>query len=184
MFPILRPLTAFATSARLRQSTFARTAHKRPFHSSWSSFAQSAMATKYITPDELAAIIKSEKVPAKDYFIVDVRDDDWRGGNIKGSQNTPSSEFYAKVDALVEQTKDVPMVIFHCALSQVRGPKAARIYAQTRLIRLGENEEETEDKPHEVYVLRGGFSDFQAKFKDDPELVENWEKDVWGAKWS
>ena len=36
------------------------------------------------------------------------------------------------------------------------------------------------DIPHQVLVLRGGFSDFQAKFKDDPQLVENWSKEVWG----
>lgn len=64
--------------------------------------------------------MKSDKVLGKDYFIVDVRDDDYEGGNIKGSHNSPSSYFLAKVDALVEKTKDIPIVIFHCALSQVR----------------------------------------------------------------
>lgn len=38
--------------------------------------------------------------------------------------------------------------------------------------------------PHEVLILRGGFSDFQAKFRDDSELVENWDKQVWGSEWS
>ncbi|KAI0923197.1 hypothetical protein AcW1_007811 [Taiwanofungus camphoratus] len=82
---------------------------------------------KYISPDELAAIIKSAKVPMKDYCVVDVRDDDWYGGNITGAHNSPSHGFLSKVDDLVEQTKTVPMVIFHCALSQVRGPKAASV---------------------------------------------------------
>ena len=43
---------------------------------------------------------------------------------------------------------------------------------------------EGEDIPHEVLVLRGGFSDFQAKFKDDPQLVENWDAEVWAAEWA
>ncbi|KAI0074113.1 Rhodanese-like protein [Panus rudis PR-1116 ss-1] len=138
------------------------------------------MATKYISADELAAVIKSDKVPRKDYFIVDVRDDDWRGGNIKGAHNAPSYDFLAKVDDLVQQTKDIPMVVFHCALSQVRGPKAARIYAETRNLLQSKGQ----DIPHQVYVLRGGFSDFQAKYKDDPDLVENWDKEVWASEWS
>ena len=89
--------------------------------------------------------MKSDKVVGRDYCIVDVRDDDWYGGNIKGSRNSPSHGFLSKVDELVAQTKDVPTVIFHCALSQVRyvrsavhlvaryscdlsrGPKAARV---------------------------------------------------------
>ncbi|KAI0916850.1 hypothetical protein AcW2_007131 [Taiwanofungus camphoratus] len=132
---------------------------------------------KYISPDELAAIIKSAKVPMKDYCVVDVRDDDWYGGNITGAHNSPSHGFLSKVDDLVEQTKTVPMVIFHCALSQVRGPKAASIYAKARDIL----QTKGQDIPHEVFVLRGGFQDFQAKFKDDPELVENWDREVWGT---
>ena len=89
--------------------------------------------------------MKSDKVVGRDYCIVDVRDDDWYGGNIKGSRNSPSHGFLSKVDELVAQTKDVPTIIFHCALSQVRyvrsamhlvarylcdlsrGPKAARV---------------------------------------------------------
>lgn len=34
------------------------------------------------------------------------------------------------VTDLVQQLKGVPKVVFHCSLSQVRGPKAARIYAE------------------------------------------------------
>jgi len=60
------------------------------------------------------------KVPKKDFLVVDVRDDDYAGGNIKGSLNQPSSEFLMNVDGLVKQTKEVPLVIFHCALSQAR----------------------------------------------------------------
>ncbi|KAI0373673.1 Rhodanese-like protein [Pilatotrama ljubarskyi] len=131
---------------------------------------------KYISPDELAAIIKSDKIPGKDYCVIDVRDDDWVGGNIKGAHNAPSSQFYVHVHDLVQKTKSVPTVVFHCALSQVRGPKAARIYAEAR----DQLEGDGEDIPHQVLILRGGFSDFQAKFKDDPELVENWSKEVWG----
>jgi len=133
-----------------------------------------------MSPDELAVVMKSDKVPLKDYFIVDVRDDDFDGGNIKGAHNSPSYNFLSKVDELVEKTKDVPMVIFHCALSQARGPKAARIYAQTRdLLRY-----EGKDISGEVFILQGGFSDFQAKFRKDPDLVENWDKEVWGSEWS
>ena len=89
----------------------------------------------------------------KDYVVVDVRDDDWEGGNIKGAVNHPSYGFLARVDELVKQTKDVPLVIFHCALSEVRcaslsrrlyfydasdmprrGPKAARVSSSTASI--------------------------------------------------
>ncbi|OBZ68687.1 Arsenate reductase 2.2 [Grifola frondosa] len=139
-------------------------------------FSRKSTMLKYISADELAAIIKSDKVPMKDYCVVDVRDDDWEGGNIKGAHNSPSGEFMLRVHELVDKTKRVPTVVFHCALSQVRGPKAARIYAETRDLLQAKGE----DSEHDVLVLRGGFSDFQAKFKDDPQLVENWSEEVWG----
>ncbi|KAI0056271.1 Rhodanese-like protein [Artomyces pyxidatus] len=136
------------------------------------------MVPKYISGDELEALIKSDKRPHRDYLIVDVRDDDYAGGNIANSHNLPSETFHAKVDELVTRTKDVPMVIFHCALSQARGPKAARIYAQAREHSHGKDDQQ------EVLILRGGFNDFQAKYKDDPLLVENWDPEVWAREWS
>jgi rhodanese-related sulfurtransferase len=60
------------------------------------------------------------KEPRRDFVVIDVRDDDYAGGNIKGSINYPSREFLMNVDGLVRQTKEVPLVIFHCSLSQVR----------------------------------------------------------------
>lgn len=60
------------------------------------------------------------KQAKKDFLVVDVRDDDFIGGNIVGCLNKPSGEFLNTVDELVKDTKDVPLVIFHCALSQVR----------------------------------------------------------------
>ncbi|OSD07448.1 Rhodanese-like protein [Trametes coccinea BRFM310] len=178
-------LTRAAADPLYRSSSFAfkasqqaRPPYLEPSRRSLSSSTHSSSPTmlKYITADELAAIIKSDKVPGKDYCVIDVRDDDWVGGNIKGAQNAPSSQFYVHVHDLVQKTKSVPTVVFHCALSQVRGPKAARIYAEAR----DQLEGDGQDIPHQVFILQGGFSDFQAKYKDDPELVENWSKEVWG----
>ena len=64
--------------------------------------------------------MKSDKIAARDFIVVDVRDEDYAGGNIKGSINVPSQEFLMNVDGLVAKTKDIPLVIFHCTLSQVR----------------------------------------------------------------
>jgi len=64
--------------------------------------------------------MKSGKEPKKDFLVVDVRDDDFVGGNIKGAVNLPSREFLMNVDGLVKDAKQVPLIIFHCSLSQVR----------------------------------------------------------------
>ncbi|KII93106.1 hypothetical protein PLICRDRAFT_49182 [Plicaturopsis crispa FD-325 SS-3] len=134
---------------------------------------------KYITGDELAAIIKSDKVAHKDYAVIDVRDDDFVGGNIINCTNSPAHEFHLNVNTLIQTLKDVPTVVFHCALSQVRGPKSARIFEEVR-----NNVKPGLAAKQDVLVLQGGFTQFQAKFKDDPLLVENWDEGVWASDWS
>lgn len=72
---------------------------------------------KYISPQELEALIKGE---TEDYLVVDVRDDDYRGGNIKGALNIPSEKFMLELHRLIDDTQSVSKIIFHCALSQQR----------------------------------------------------------------
>ncbi|KAI0004556.1 Rhodanese-like domain-containing protein [Russula compacta] len=134
------------------------------------------MPVKYISNDDLSEIIKSGQRPGEDYLVIDVRDDDFIGGNITNCRNVPSVTLSNNLDNLVRDTKDIPRVIFHCALSQSRGPKAAQQY-NDRLKQLRKDD----DIPQEVLILSGGFTEFQEKFKDDPKLVENWNKDIWAA---
>lgn len=123
-------------------------------------------AYTYINADDLAQIIKDAPADASSPAIqvVDVRDDDFRGGNIVGARNVPTESFAhdenrEALRSLAEEMRDVPKVVFHCALSQVRGPKAARIYSEIRKEVVGE------EKPQEVLVLRHGFTGFQQRFR-------------------
>jgi len=118
--------------------------------------------------------VRGPKKPLIDYAIVDVRDADFIGGNIPHCIHIPSSEFAQSVDELVERLKDVPLVVFHCFLSQQRGPKAARIFLEARVEKLPDLAGK-----QEITILRGGFSEFQHFYKGDPELVENWDASVW-----
>lgn len=40
------------------------------------------------------------------------------------------------------------------------------------------------DSKPEVLILRDGFTQFQAKFKEDADLVEKWDKEVWNEEYS
>ncbi|KAJ3119703.1 hypothetical protein HK098_005224 [Nowakowskiella sp. JEL0407] len=137
------------------------------------------MAPQYISVtvdclpnDDLSLIVRDiSKVPGKDYLIVDVRDEDFIGGHIKGARNIPIQTILdsRNNEFLVSELKDIPKVIFHCALSQVRGPKAALTYS-----RLTENNES-----QEIFVLRGGFVEWQQKFARDVELTEDYDEETW-----
>ncbi|WVR05335.1 hypothetical protein IAU60_002349 [Kwoniella sp. DSM 27419] len=127
----------------------------------------------YLGAQQLADLLKARPAAElKEVVVVDVRDDDFVGGNIVAAVNSPSNTFHADVDGLVKKLQDVPKVVFHCALSQVRGPKAARIYAETRSQQLGQPNAPSQ----EIYVLRDGFSGFQSRYRDDPELIEKFNK--------
>lgn len=92
-------------------------------------------------------------------------DDDFEGGNIVSARNLPSHQFADEVqDLIYGPLKDYKQVIFHCHLSQARGPKAAGQYAKAReeAVQSGKLEK---DREQEVLVLRGGFSEFQEKYK-------------------
>lgn len=71
----------------------------------------------YISPQQLEALIKSK---SHDFLVVDVRDDDYRGGNIKGGINIPSEQFLRKLHKLIDDTRHLSKIIFHCAYSQQR----------------------------------------------------------------
>ncbi|KIS65677.1 uncharacterized protein UMAG_11000 [Mycosarcoma maydis] len=141
---------------------------------------------RYIDRDSLAEQVRKHGADPsqRQVAIVDVRDDDFEGGNILNAQNHPSSTFADNVEDLVYgPLKDYKQVIFHCHLSQQRGPKAAGQYAKARQAAIDSGKlpkpEETQQEQQEVLVLRGGFSEFQDKYKADSAVVEKYDASAW-----
>ncbi|KAE8839448.1 hypothetical protein HRS9139_03831 [Pyrenophora teres f. teres] len=154
----------------------------------------------FITRETLAEKLKpSTSSPSPSLAIIDVRDADHIGGHIKGSTWVPSSTLEYKTPELVRTLRDKEVVVFHCALSQQRGPGAALRYLRERAKKegggedsgekkgegegegdgKGEGEGEGNGKGQRVYVLKGGFTEWQEKYGEDGELTEGYEKDVW-----
>jgi len=126
-----------------------------------------------VNDSEIIKLLRDKtKVPRKDYVIIDVRDHDFEGGNIPGSVNVPSQHFIDSVHKLIEEYKNVPQVYFHCALSQSRGPKAARIYNESKSLQGIKSDQQ-------VAVLKGGFEQWYLKHRNDPTLIENHDPEVW-----
>lgn len=116
--------------------------------------------------ETLSALLLSPSPPR--YAIVDVRDDDHVGGHIRTSTHVPSRGLEKQLPALVRALVDREVVVFHCALSQQRGPAAARRYVGER--ERGKREEGDGEKVaggvggQKVYVLEGGFLSWQEKY--------------------
>ena len=150
----------------------------------------------YISREDLASQLKNSPSAPQlpdNIAIVDVRDSDHIGGHIRGSTWVPSNELDYKTPELVRNLKDKELVVFHCALSQQRGPSAALRYLREKrrldpesktFTKEGEeikegDEGNRERKEQKVVVLRGGFTEWQEKYGPDKQLTEGWQKDIW-----
>ncbi|KAI9261162.1 Rhodanese-like domain-containing protein [Sporodiniella umbellata] len=131
------------------------------------------MTPTFAEPEEVMSLVcDSTKHPEVDYVVVDVRDNDYIGGHIPGSINVPAGRMYEEANELIQKYSKVPVIYFHCALSQVRGPKSARIYSET-LTNLGIA---TDQK---VKIMRYGFEGWHSRYKFEKELIEDYNPQVW-----
>ena len=95
------------------------------------------MSFSYISREQLSQMIL-DRHPS--LAIIDVRDEDHVGGHIHTSKHVPSTSLDYTIPELVRTLKDKQTVVFHCALSQQRGPTAARRYIGAREKALGKTE--------------------------------------------
>jgi Cdc25 family phosphatase len=129
-----------------------------------------------ISRERLAELVRA-KQPG--LAIIDVRDSDFIGGHIVGCQNVPTNTHDHAMPELVRNLRDQDTVVFHCALSQQRGPSSALRYLREReRFASSKNQESTSEyktegssedkaadkKAQTVYVLEGGFTKWQEVF--------------------
>ncbi|ODV71374.1 Rhodanese-like protein [Cyberlindnera jadinii NRRL Y-1542] len=132
----------------------------------------SITSIKYIEPEVLKSWFTSGSSTGNGSFkVVDVRDSDHVGGHIRGSLHFPTSSLASDMDALIEQVKNADDIVFHCALSQQRGPSAAMRFL--RSVEQGFLDDKN------VWVLRGGFTEWQRLYGEDTNVTEGYQKDIW-----
>lgn len=127
-----------------------------------------APTIRFMEPQEAKSLLLDPSM-SKRIKVLDVRDEDFAGGNIKNCVNIPLYDFYQQgVDHFIEEHcgEDIHIVIVHCYLSQQRGPMAARRLSE-RLLQL-----DREGRP-EVYVLKRGWRRFVQLYGTDSDLCEN-----------
>lgn len=117
-----------------------------------------------ISREKLASLIRS-KSPT--LAVIDVRDSDYIGGHIVNGLNVPTHTHDYRMPELVRTLKDKDTVVFHCALSQQRGPSSALRYLREKERLEGakpatsEDGEGVKEGKQTVYVLEGGFVQWQ-----------------------
>lgn len=87
-----------------------------------------------ISRERLSSLLLSPE--SSKVAIVDVRDNDHVGGHIRSSIHVPSVTFNHRITETVDALADKEIVVFHCSLSQQRGPGAALSYLRERDFKL------------------------------------------------
>lgn len=132
--------------------------------------------------EQLSELLLSGDAPK--VAVVDVRDDDLVGGHIQGSIHVPSTTLDYRIPEILRTLHDKEVVVFHCALSQQRGPSAAMRYMREKEKQIEEGQYEKSSGPpkigvqsgeikktpsrgpeQRVYVLDKGFVGWQEKYE-------------------
>lgn len=114
--------------------------------------------------ETLASLVRSK---SSDLAVIDVRDNDYIGGHIVNGLNVPTHTHDYRIPELVRTLKDKEVVVFHCALSQQRGPSSALRYLREKerveggKAEVSEDGEGVKEGGQTVYVLEGGFVKWQ-----------------------
>ncbi|KAK4749316.1 hypothetical protein SAY87_026765 [Trapa incisa] len=114
-----------------------------------------ARFVSYITGAQLLSLRRQPNIA-----VIDVRDQERScDGHIPGSLHFSSGTFSDRMSDLVQAVKGKDTLVFHCALSQVRGPTCARRLANYL-------EEAKEDLGiTDILVLERGFNGWKASGK-------------------
>lgn len=141
------------------------------------SHSMSVTDLKYIKAATLRAWFRGGSPGT--FAVVDVRESDFVGGHIKGCWNYPAGNFQYTLGELQRRIveNNITNVVFHCALSQVRGPLSALKFLRS----VDDVDERMKEKLKDVnvWVLRGGFTRWQEEYGEDEEVTEGWQRDLW-----
>lgn len=84
-----------------------------------------------ISRERLSSILLNPSTSSS-VAVIDVRDDDYKGGHIHSSVNIRSTSLDGKLAEVTKDLADKEIVVFHCSLSKQRGPGAALKYLRER----------------------------------------------------
>ncbi|EEB08991.1 Cdc25 family phosphatase Ibp1 [Schizosaccharomyces japonicus yFS275] len=114
------------------------------------------------------------------FVILDVRGEDRADGHIPGSINVPSDTFLVDIEKVMDQCLRAKCVIVHCTMSQIRGPKAARVLHELLMNRFCKGTQDSMSpieidevlhKMPSIYILEGGFFYWNQRYCNDKRLV-------------
>ncbi|EFC47891.1 arsenate reductase [Naegleria gruberi] len=134
--------------------------------------SQDNTTVEIIQAQELAKDILDGK--SSSFMIIDVRDVDHKGESIVGSRNVPyfnkdKASNLLKEIVFANQSRQVKIdtVIFHCFYCTIRGPAAAKLFADTINDAAGTSTD-SESSLLKVKYLEGGWAKWKQLYAKKP----------------
>ncbi|KFY35644.1 hypothetical protein V494_05731 [Pseudogymnoascus sp. VKM F-4513 (FW-928)] len=99
-------------------------AEEQPWHAAFPS--PKSVATP-VSREQMRDWLTGDKVPGKDFVLVDLRRNDYKGGMIRGSINLPAQSLYSNIPQLFNlfSAAGVKTIVWYCGSSLGRGGRAA-----------------------------------------------------------
>ena len=119
--------------------------------------------------EQLSSLLLSPDASTK-VAIIDVRDDDHVGGHIKSSTHVPSSSLDHRIPEIVRTMAGKESVVFHCALSQQRGPAAALRYIRERESKVKNGKMDKETSPPAIGIRKGFIQKVSAPASKEQDI--------------
>ena len=127
-----------------------------------------------MSPEQLSSLLLSSE--SSNIAIIDVRDHDHIGGHIKSSTHIPSSSLDHQIPNLVRIMAGKEIVVFHCALSQQRGPTAALRYIRERETKMKNGNANKQTGPPRIGIRNGSVQKITTPASKEQELKGETEK--------
>ena len=127
-----------------------------------------------LSREQLSALLLSHD--ASKLAIIDVRDDDHVGGHIRSSTHVPSSSLDYRIPEIVRTMAAKEIVVFHCALSQQRGPAAALRYMREKESRMENGKLDKETSPPGIGIKQGSVQKVSSPASKEQEIREEIDK--------
>ncbi len=124
--------------------------------------------------EQLSSLLLSPD--ASKVAVIDVRDDDHVGGHIKSSTHVPSSSLDHRIPEIVRTMAGKEIVVFHCALSQQRGPAAALRYMRKKKSKVKKGKSDTEIAAPGIGIRDGCVQKVSTPASKEQELKREIEK--------
>uniref|UniRef100_A0A7S1KKY8 Rhodanese domain-containing protein n=1 Tax=Percolomonas cosmopolitus TaxID=63605 RepID=A0A7S1KKY8_9EUKA len=135
-----------------------------------------------ISPSDLKTLLQNESNASKCHnILIDVRDDDIKGGVVIGSIHLPAFTFEKSgIDTLEKILKSdkyasVENVIFTSMYSSNRAPNCSSFFTQWMEKELGE-------RKYNVFIVSSGLTGVLKEWGKDSDLIENYDSDKWNEE--